>query len=68
LGKLLRQTGFEVLDVRTLGLDWFRHYRRVPGGWRVRRLVLGYAHGLSRVPGLGGRGQTLCGLAVAPSR
>jgi SAM-dependent methyltransferase len=66
LRMLFHRTGFDVVDIRTLGLDWCRHYKRFPGGWRVRRLVLGYARLLSRVPGLAGRGQTLCGLAAVP--
>ena len=56
----LRRAGFEVLELCSLGLPWFRNYRRFPSGWRFRRLVTTRSSAFSRVPVLKWRGQTLC--------
>lgn len=65
--KTLRETmetaGFVVDFIGTLGLGWFRKYRSLPGGWRLRRLVLNKAGAFAWVPGLRGRGQSLCCIA-----
>jgi ubiquinone/menaquinone biosynthesis C-methylase UbiE len=58
--RLIVAAGFEVLDLRSLGLPWFRAYHGLPGGWRARRLVTKNAVGLSSLPSLRTRGQTLC--------
>ena len=67
LSRLLTQTGFEVLDVRTLGLPFFQNYDRIPAGWRLRRFVTGRAQMLSNVPGWKRKGQTLCCAARRPT-
>lgn len=54
------RVGFCVMDLRTLGLPWLRHYRSIPSGWRLRRLVTRYAQVLSVCPLSRWRGQTLC--------
>ena len=66
LASLLGRVGFEVSDMRTLGLNAFREYKGRPGAWRMRRLVTRWAHALSAMPGLRDRGQTLCCCAVRP--
>lgn len=60
LDAAVRAGGFEPTDLRTLGLPWFRRHERIPGGWRLRRFVTRRARGLSSLPGLRRRGQTLC--------
>ncbi len=60
LATLLRRHGFEIVDLRTIGLPWFRRYGATPSGWRFRRLVTGRASFLSSWPMLRWRGQTLC--------
>jgi SAM-dependent methyltransferase len=65
LGAVLTACGFEVLDLRTLGLPWFRGYGRIPGDWRLRRWTLRLASALSGLPGLRWQGQTLCCAARA---
>ena len=66
MGRLLRNCGFAILDVRTLGVHWMRSYHGIPGGWRLRNLVTGYATSLASVPTLRWRGQTLCCAARKP--
>lgn len=66
LGGLLEDVGFRIGDLRTLGLDAFRHHGGIRGGWRLRRFITEYAGPLSCVPGLRRRGQTLCCHAVRP--
>jgi SAM-dependent methyltransferase len=68
LGRIVRDAGFTVVDLRTLGLPWFRDHRRFPGGWRFRRLVTAHAERLSACPGCRWSGQTLCCLARKPVR
>lgn len=60
LSALLRDCGFDLIDLRTLGLPWFRRHHRIPGGWRYRRWVVGNARFLSRIPACSRGGQTLC--------
>ena len=67
LRRVLLRVGFHILDLRTLGLPWFRNYGRVPGAWRFRRFVTRRAIGLSRVPPWRWRGQTLCCAAGRPT-
>jgi SAM-dependent methyltransferase len=67
LCEVLMGAGFDVCDVRTLGLPILRNYGRVPGGWRLRRGVIYGAGFLSRIPGLRAGGQSLC-CAVRRSR
>jgi SAM-dependent methyltransferase len=66
LRAALREAGFEIADLRSLGLPWFRQYHRVPGAWRLRRLVTRGATALSSIPPLRWRGQTLCCAARRP--
>jgi len=68
LEEAIHGAGFERVDLRTLGLPWFRHYGAVPGGWRIRRWVTTHARALSRVSPLRFRGQTLCCAARRPGR
>lgn len=63
LRAALEPSGFKVLDIRSLGLPWFRQYGGLPGGWRMRRAVLRNARLLSQLPGLLWKGQTLCCVA-----
>jgi ubiquinone/menaquinone biosynthesis C-methylase UbiE len=68
LASLLRRTNFIVKEVRTIGIDWFRHYNRLPAGWRFRRSVLKHWKLFSKLPGTAATGQTLCAIARrAPS-
>ena len=60
LREVLTRAGFSVLDMRTIGLPWFRHYRRIPSGWRLRKFVTRRARRLSALPHWRWRGQTLC--------
>jgi SAM-dependent methyltransferase len=60
LRRIVTRVGFEILDLRTLGLPWFRAYHQVPGGWRIRRWVTGCAGLISTVPAWRWKGQTLC--------
>ncbi len=66
LRDLLLDTGFEITDLRTIGLPWFRNYQRVVSGWRLRRLVTRRANLWSAVPFLRWKGQTLCCAARRP--
>ena len=66
LRRSLERGRFEVIDLRSLGLPWFRDYHNVPWGWRWRRLVLTHARRLSVLPGHRWKGQTLCCLARKP--
>jgi len=66
LCRLLQEAGFAIVDVRTLGVPWFRRYKAIPAGWRLRRWVTRHARGISRWPGLRWRGQTLCVAARRP--
>ena len=68
LGREVELAGFEILDLRTLGLPWFRGYGKRPGGWRLRRLVTGQAPLFSKLGPLRWRGQTLCCAARRPKR
>lgn len=63
LANVLRTTGFVVQDVRTIGIDWFRNYHRLPSAWRFRRYVLKQWKLISTLPGMAGSGQTLCATA-----
>ncbi len=67
LSRLLRQSGFLIQDIRTLGLPWLRNYHSFPAGWRMRRLVTGYAQALANIPKLRWQGQTLCCAACKPN-
>ena len=66
LGDLVRGAGFDIIDLRTIGVPFFRDYKNTPGFWRARRFVTHHAHSLSAIPGLGQRGQTLCCAARRP--
>ncbi len=68
LRRVLQRTGFRVVDLRTLGLPWFRKYHDIPAGWRLRRFVTGYANNLSDFPTWRWKGQTLCCAARRPLR
>lgn len=68
LRDTLSAAGFEIIDLRTLGLPWCRWYHRLPSGWRLRRFVTTRARGLSQVPFCRWRGQTLCCAARSPTR
>ncbi len=66
MARFVRDCGFTVLDIRTLGIHWMRDYHGIPGGWRLRNLVTGYATSLASVPTLRWQGQTLCCAARKP--
>lgn len=66
LRTAIATTGFEISDLRSLGLPWFRRYHGLPGAWRFRRFTTRRAGALSGVPGLRWRGQTLCCAARRP--
>ncbi len=68
LRQLLTSAGFEIVELRTLGLGWFRHYHGRSGVWRLRRMVVDNAQLLSTPPVLRWKGQTLCCAARKPSR
>ena len=36
LAETLIQAGFEIVEIRSLGLPWFRNYQSLPSGWRFR--------------------------------
>ena len=59
-GELLRASGFDVVDRRTIGLPWFRSCGRASAIWRLRRWTVQWARQLSRLPVLRWQGQTLC--------
>jgi SAM-dependent methyltransferase len=63
LRKILENAGFNVDSVCTLGLAWFRNFRTVPGGWRLRRMTLSKAVMFAQLPGIRGSGQSLCCIA-----
>jgi len=60
LAQTVRGAGFEIVELCSLGLPWFRNYRSLPSGWRFRRLVARRSTAFSIVPFLKWRGQTLC--------
>jgi SAM-dependent methyltransferase len=60
LGEAITAADFEVVDLRSLGLPWFRNLARAAALWRLRRFVTDHATLLSRIPGLRASGQTLC--------
>lgn len=66
LFRVLRHVGFEIIDMRSLGLPWFRNYGRFPGDWRLRRWVTEHARRLSALPHWRRKGQTLCCAARRP--
>jgi len=66
LRDALRRAGFEIRCTKTLGLPWFRRPRALPGVWRLRRLLIGWAAMFGCIPGLRGRGQSLCCVARRP--
>ncbi len=66
LRGVLEGVGFEIVDLRTLGLPWFRRYHGIPAGWRFRRLVTEHAGALSRPGPWRWKGQTLCCAARRP--
>ncbi len=66
LPGLLKSVGFEIVDLRTIGLPWFRRYGRIPSGWRLRRFVTRNARSLSAFGPLRWKGQTLCCVARRP--
>jgi len=68
LRQLLTHEQFEIVELRTLGLDWFRRYHGRSGMWRLRRMVVDNARLLSTPPILRWKGQTLCCAARKPSR
>ncbi len=67
LPRLLCDAGFDITDLRTLGLPWFRDHARMPAGWRFRRFVVKHAHRLSNLEPLRWKGQTLCCAARKPA-
>ena len=67
LPSTLSKVGFDILDLRTIGLPWFRSYSSVPFGWRIRRFVTQHAIALSMVRPWRWRGQTLCCAARRPA-
>jgi SAM-dependent methyltransferase len=67
LCDILASAGFSIVDLRTLGLPWFRAYHTIPSGWRLRRFVTKHAVVLSTVPYWRWGGQTLCCAARRPS-
>lgn len=64
--RTIQQNGFEVVELRTLGLPWFRRYQTIPMGWRLRRFVTKNARSLSNLPLCRWKGQTLCCVARRP--
>lgn len=60
LAQTLCGAGFEIVELCSLGLPWFRNYQSLPSGWRFRRLVTRRSTAFSTVPFLKWRGQTLC--------
>ncbi len=66
LEGVLARVGFMIVDVRSLGLPWFRRYHGIPSGWRIRRFVTRHAEGLSRIGPWRWKGQTLCCVARRP--
>ena len=67
LARTLSRTGFEIINLCTLGLPWFRDYQTIPLGWRFRRFVTRRAQFLAKVPCCRWRGQTLCAAARRPT-
>ncbi len=67
LGDILARAGFEIMDMRSLGLPWFRKYHGIPSGWRLRRAVTRHAETLSRLGGWRWKGQTLACIARRPT-
>ncbi|MGB2984250.1 MAG: class I SAM-dependent methyltransferase [Phycisphaerae bacterium] len=67
LRSLLLEVGFDILDLRTIGLPWFRNYHRIPSGWRLRRFVTTHATVWSAFPLWRWKGQTLCCVARRPA-
>ena len=67
LHEMLIRVGFEIADLRSIGLPWFRRYHQIAPGWRLRRLVTSRAAWLSSVPSWRWRGQTLCCAARRPT-
>jgi|CXWL01.1.fsa_nt_gi SAM-dependent methyltransferase len=70
--KSLRQTiensGLIVERICTLGLPWIRQYRTLPGGWRLRRMLLRRAEMFARLPRMRWAGQSLCCIARRSDR
>jgi ubiquinone/menaquinone biosynthesis C-methylase UbiE len=66
LQHVLTKAGFEVVELRTLGLPWFRGLPPGAGAWRLRRAVTNFAGLLSRIPFLRWQGQSLCCAARRP--
>ncbi|MCP4592616.1 MAG: class I SAM-dependent methyltransferase [bacterium] len=64
LRALATGAGFAPVDLRTLGLPWFRRWGGRPGLWRLRRSVIESAPRLSQVAGLRWCGQSLCCAAI----
>jgi len=60
LAETVTGAGFEIVELCSLGLPWFRNYQSLPSGWRFRRLVTRRSTAFSTVPFLRWRGQTLC--------
>jgi len=67
LSDILVGAGFNIVDLRTLGLPWFRRYHTTPSSWRLRQFVTKHAVGLSMLPYWRWGGQTLCCAARRPS-
>lgn len=66
LCRVMQQSGFSMIDRRSLGLPWFRNYVNIPGWWRLRRMITGFASWFSMIPFCKWRGQTLCIAARRP--
>ncbi len=66
LMELLVGARFEITDLRSIGLSWFRNYHAIPSGWRLRQQVTKHAVALSKVPRWRWTGQTLCCAARRP--
>ncbi len=68
LRQTIENSGLIVEHICTLGLPWFRQYRTMPGGWRLRRALLRRAEMVARLPRIRWAGQSLCCVARRSDR
>jgi len=66
LERAVGSSGFSLLEMRTLGLPWFRTIK-LRSVWRLRRFLIEWAVGVSGMPFWRWKGQTLCCAACKPS-
>jgi SAM-dependent methyltransferase len=66
LAGALRGAGYEIDDLRSLGLPWFRKGPNNWWRWRSRRMLLRHAQTFSLLPSWAWGGQTLCAAARKP--